>query len=797
MKTINMNEQWRFFKGNLEPASEVSGWGGAKAKAFDFGAAAIDFDDSGWKIVNIPHDFVMEGDYVRKLEDFSGYGEIPAMETIDGRHVAGGSLDGGVGWYRKKFEIPKELHNKRIYLYFDGIYRDSIVFLNHYDIGRHASGYTSFYYDVTEFLNFKGENLLAVRVDASGREGWWYEGGGIYRDVFLFATESVHVTPWGIGVFAKLCKEKGKRTARVRIETQIKSREDDFEYLILKTSICDKENRKISSLEEEVYLLPWEEKTTVQEVDIENPHLWDIWDPYRYLVKTELYSAGELIDLRVTPFGIREIAFDSESGFFLNGRNLKIKGVCCHQDHAGLGIAVPEKVWEFRLNKIKEMGGNAIRFSHNPPASEILDLCDRMGMLVLAETRKLSASKENIGQLRDMVRRDRNHPSVIMWSIGNEEIHVQDKEEGGRLARYMKMEVKKLDPDRPVTMAFCGWNGKFFHDPKVFLPVSDQVDVMGFNYMPEGWDEYHEVRKKQPIIITEASTNSGTRGCCETDVYRSQYFIYDPHNSGEFDKKDKAELMWKKAAESDYISGIFLWTGFDYRGEPTPFSYPAVYSQFGIMDACGFPKDNFYYYQSWWSDKKVLHLFPDWNLRGKAGEKISVFCYSNAWQVELFVNGNSQGIKNMEKNWYLEWENIVYQPGTITAKGYWEDGESLAQEIKTTGAPAAVMLLPDSKELKGGGKDLALITVRIVDEEGRTVPESDTLIRFSIEGEGKMLGVGNGNPGSHEFDKEPLRRAFHGLCQLIVQAGTGNGKIKVKAYADGLRSGFCEITVTT
>ena len=796
MKKISLDSDWRFFKGNLEPANEVAGWGGAKAKAFDFGASAIDFDDSGWKPVDIPHDFVVEGDFVRKQEDFSGYGNIPAMETIDNRLVSGGSLEGGIVWYRKKFELGKEMEHKRIYLYFDGVYRDSIVFLNHYDIGKHASGYTPFCYDVTEFLNYGGVNLLAVRVDASGREGWWYEGGGIYRHVYLLAAEPVHFIPWGIFASASLVKEKGEyKTAHVHVETELRSRSLEKESIIWKTILLDRENNEVNSINSEVCLEPWEDRKLQQDLVIEFPHLWDISDPYRYQVNTVIYKKGVIIDSQITHLGVREIVFDKDAGFFLNGRKTKIKGVCVHQDHAGLGIDVPDRVWEFRLNKIKEMGGNAVRFSHNPPASEVLDQCDQMGILVMAETRKLSSSEENIRQLRDMVKRDRNHPSIIMWSIGNEEIHVQDKKEGGRLAVYMKMEVKRLDPTRPVTMAFCGWNGKPFHDPKVFLPVSEKLDVMGFNYMPEGWEEYHELKKEQPIIITEASTNSGTRGCYETDPVRSQYFILDLRNQGELVKKDKAELMWKKVSELEYISGIFLWTGFDYRGEPTPFSYPSVYSQFGIMDACGFPKDNFFYYQSWWSEKQVLHLFPTWNLPDKIGKAVSVYCYSNAEEVELFVNGVSQGKKIMEKNWYLEWENVIYQPGVLSAAGYWKDGRSITEEIKTTGAPAAVCLIPDKKELEGGGEDLTLITVEVTDESGMVVPESDALIRLELEGDGAILGVGNGNPGSHESDKMPMRRAFHGLCQVIVQAGKSRGRIGLRAYADGLCSGSCSITV--
>lgn len=793
---LKLESGWRFFRGDLEPRTDVSGWGGAKARAFGFGAAAWSFDDSRWKEVDIPHDFVLEGDFTRKQETFNGYGNIPAMETIDNRHVSGGSLEGGVAWYRKKFTIPGELKGKRIYLYFDGVYRESIVFLNHYDVGRHASGYTSFYYDVTEFLRFGEENLLAVRVDATGREGWWYEGGGIYRHVSVFAADPVHIRPWGVFVHADPIWEQGVcKKARIHVETELVSRKLTDGKVVLETSVLDDRGQVLAVAAEEIALPPWGEEKICQELELDNPRLWSLENPYRYRVKSCIYEGGTAADVQKTFFGVREIRFDRDKGFFLNGERIKIKGVCCHQDAAGLGIAVYDSVFEDRLKKIKEMGGNALRCSHHPPASVVLELCDRMGILVMDETRKLSSSRESIEQLRSMVRRDRNHPSVVLWSIGNEEIDVQDREEGGGLARYARMEVRRLDPTRPVTMAFCGWNGEYFHDPKVFFPVSGELDVMGFNYMPEGWEEYHEIRKNQPVIITEATTNSGTRSSYETDAASSVYYILDSGNEGQMLKRDMAELQWKMAAELDFVSGIFLWTGFDYRGEPTPFSYPAVSSQFGVMDACGFPKDNFYYYKSWWSWEKVLHFFPDPGILEKKGKSMSVFCYSNAAEVELFVDGESRGRKRMERNWYLEWENVRCRTGRMHAVGYWSDGEMRKMERRAAGPAERIVLQSGREELACGGADAALITVKVVDGEGNVVPQCSARIRFAVEGAGTMAGVGNGDPGSHESDKEPVRRAFHGLCQLVVRSGAESGIIHVTAWSDGLAAGECSLPV--
>lgn len=342
------------------------------------------------------------------------------------------------------------------------------------------------------------------------------------------------------------------------------------------------------------------------------------------------------------------------------------------------------------------------------------------------------------------------------------------------MARTMREEVKKLDPTRPVTMAFCCWDGKdSFKTAKPFLPVSKELDVMGFNYTPKAWDEYHNLMQEQPIIITEATSNSGTRGAYKTDQKSSQYFVLNADNKGKAAKKDRAEQHWKLVAENPYLSGLFIWTGFDYRGEPTPFTYPAISTQFGAMDYCGFPKDNYYYYKSWWGSDPVLHIFPHWNWPDKIDEEISVYCYSNLDEVELFINGQSQGKRSMERNWYLSWENVIYQPGVLSAKGYVDGKEVLSRQVKTTDSPYIIEILPDRDIIQGDGRDVSIITTRILDQNDLVVPTADNLINFSIEGAGCLLGVGNGNPASHESDKRPLRRAFKGMCQLIVQSDIG------------------------
>lgn len=797
-KRICFDFDWKFFLGNLPPISNVESWGGAKAKGFNFGATAIDFDDSGWRSLNIPHDFIMEGNYSRKQDKFTEGVNIPAMETIDNRHVAGGSLEGNIGWYRKGFDIPKEYENKRIYIYFDGIFRESTVYLNEYDVGKHSSGYTSFYYDITDFVNFEGRNLLAIRVDATGREGWWYEGGGIYRHVWLEVVDSVHIAPWGVFVSAKPeIKPQQLAKAEIHIETELMNKLLMDEVVTLESVILDASGEIIGKADEKLQIQKWGQLFHKQNIELENIILWDLDNPYLYKLRSNVYKGSELIDSCETGFGIRDICFDKDTGFYLNGNNIKVKGVCCHHDHAGVGIGVPDRVFEYRLEKIKTMGCNAYRCAHNPPTKEILDMCDRMGILVLDETRKLSSSNENLDQLRSMVKRDRNHPSIFLWSIGNEEIFAQDKIEAGRIARTMRVEVKKIDSTRSITMAFCCWNGKDrFNTGKPFLNVSKELDVMGFNYASETWYEYHhELMQGQPMIITEASANSSTRGCYKTNEKSSQYYLLDPNNKGKGIKKDIAEREWKMVAENPYLSGIFIWTGFDYRGEPTPFSYPAISSQFGVMDYCGFPKDNYFYYRSWWGDGPVLHIFPHWNWPDKVGEPISVNCYSNLDEVELFVNGKSQGKKKMEINWYLGWENVIYEPGILFAKGYVDGKEVLSEQIRTTDSPFMIEMLPDKEIINGGRQDVVIITIKILDQNGLMVPTADNLLYFNIEGAGQLIGVGNGNPGSHESDKSPLRRAFNGMCQIIVQSHAVEGEIKVTASSDGIRKGSCIIKV--
>lgn len=793
---FNMDNNWRFFNGDLPPKNNTDSWGGAKAKGFSFGAAAMDFNDSKWRSVDIPHDFVSEGEYSRKTSENFDMQKIPEMESMDSRHFAGGSLEGGIAWYRKSFEIPAEYSDKRILIYFDGIYRNSTVYLNEYLVGTHSGGYDSFYYDITDFVNIGESNTLAVRVDATGREGWWYEGGGIYRHVWLEIKENVSVEPWG--VFVSPVVDLDKRSAEITIKTEVSSKLLSDISVVVESVIYDMDGSAVFDTRCEIDIEAWDKQFCTQKAVLNNVCLWDLDHPYLYRLTTNIYSGGTLTDSCDTDFGIRDIRFDADSGFYLNGRNVKIKGLCCHHDHAGIGIAENAQVQEYRIMQMKSMGANAYRSAHHMPTRELLDICDRAGMLVFDETRRMSSAPMDLEALRAMVRQGRNHPSVFLWGIGNEEIFSQDKPETVRTTNTMKMEIKKLDGTRPITSAVVCWNGKErFDNAAAYVPVTKNLDVMGFNYCKQAWDDYHERMPKQPIIITEASSNSGTRGCYSTNEAVGQYYVLDRDNVEKIKnkrkavKKDMGEGEWKYFAERNYLAGIFLWTGMDYRGEPTPLEYPAVYSQFGIFDYCGFPKDNFYYYKSWWTDEPTLHIFPHWNHWGMEGKTIPVYCYSNLDEVEIFVNGKSYGKKPMEKNWYLSWDDVMYESGELTAKGY-KNGEAVMEKtVKTTGVSYRILMQPYCDEIRIG--DTAIINISIVDENGNTHPTADNELYFEIEG-GTLLGTGNGNPGDHSSEKVPVRRAFNGLCQVLIKAEK-SGNIKVHASSANLVKGSCEIKV--
>jgi len=492
---------------------------------------------------------------------------------------------------------------------------------------------------------------------------------------------------------------------------------------------------------------------------------------------------GAAVDTYETEFGIRTLRFDADEGFFLNGKAVKIKGTCNHQDHAGVGAALPDRIQYYRIERLKAMGSNAYRTSHNLPTPELLDACDRLGMLVMDETRMMSSNPEGLSQLERLIRRDRNHPSVVIWSLGNEEPE-QGSERGARMFTTMKRLARRLDPTRLVTAAQNGGWGK---------GISSVVDVFGCNYHDKDVDGYHREHPKQPMIGTETASTVSTRGIYANDKEKGYVSAYDVNYPP---WATTAQNWWSIYNARPYMAGGFAWTGFDYRGEPTPYGWPCINSHFGIMDTCGFAKDNFYYYQAWWGSRPVVHLFPHWNWPGKEGQEIEVWCHSNLDRVELFLNGTSLGSQNVVKDTHLMWK-VKYQPGTLEARGYAARGDAargdksaahvLVDKRETTGPAAAIRLLPDHKQIAGDGEDVSMVTVEIVDAQGRAVPIADNQVTFNVSGTGKLLGVGNGDPSSHESDQAAKRRAFNGLCMAIVQASRQAGDVVVEASSPGLQ----------
>jgi beta-galactosidase len=717
------------------------------------GAAHPDYDDSTWQKVDLPHDWAVEGSFDPQANPYHGF------------------LPVGVGWYRKTFELPEADKACRFYLEFDGAFRESSVWVNGYWMGCQPSGYVSFRYDISDVLNYGGKNVVAVRLDATGYEGWWYEGAGLYRHAWLLKVSPVHVNPWG--VFVQPQAKQDLQQWQVKIDTELVNYSEAEALVTVESILLDRLGAEVALTRSEQSLSAGAQVTTRQEVQVNSPLLWSIETPVLYRLVTRVWMGKALSDACETAFGFRTLRFDADQGFFLNEQPLKLKGTCNHQDHAGVGVAIPDRLFEYRVRRLQEMGSNAYRCAHNPPAPELLDACDRLGMLVLDETRHLNSNPEGLAQLESLIRRDRNHPCVMMWSLGNEE-PIQRTDAGARMIRTMKRLARRLDPTRLVTLAMNGGWGS---------ATSDVLDVQGFNYNIKEYDAFHDKFPRKPLFVSESGSTVGTRGIYARDPEHGYVSAYD-HN--ELTWTAAAEDTWKAAAERAFIAGTFVWTGFDYRGEPTPYLWPCVNSHFGILDTCGFPKDHFYYYQSWWSSRVVLHLQPHWNWAGREGEAVLVRALSNCEQVELFLNGKSLGLKTVPRNSFAEWQ-VPYEPGVLAARGFVAGKEAAYQERKTTGMPAQVCLQADRDVLAADGEDLAVVNVSILDQDGLVVPDARNLVRFSLEGEGKILGVGNGDPSCHEPDKASQRSAFGGSCQVIVQVTTQPGEIVLSAQSAGLK----------
>ena len=749
------------------------------------GAESVNFDDSPWRKLNVPHDWSIEGEFNEKNPATPG----------------GGALPGGIGWYRKSFQVSPEELKGSVFVDFDGVYQNSEVWINGHSVGKRFYGYSSFRYELTPQL-ITGENVIAGKVDNSTQpNSRWYSGSGIFRNVWFVSTGKTYIAHWGTFITTP---EITETQAKVKIVTQIKNKLNADQKLVLKTQLIDPSGKEITSGKMETN----GEKDSVFganfDFEVKNPVLWNLDSPQLYTAVFQVFVDGQQVDNYTTSFGIRSFEFNAEKGFFLNGKSLKINGVCNHHDLGCLGSAINTRALERQMEILKGMGCNAIRTSHNPPAPELLDLADRMGFIIMDEAYDMWKKPKNKfdhstvwdethkKDLQNLILRDRNHPSVMIWSIGNE-IPEQSDSTGISIAQELAGYVRELDTSRPVTSACDRPN------TQNFIIRSGALDLIGFNYHQNDYAAFSQTFPGQKFISTESVSALMTRGVYDmpSEVIRRWPVRNDwkgsmPNADNTCSSYDNVsapwgsthEETWKVIKKHDYLSGQFIWTGFDYLGEPTPYWWPSRSSYFGIVDLAGFPKDVYYMYQSEWTKKDVLHIFPHWNWT--EGQTIDIWAYSNAEEVELFLNGKSLGIqKKQGDDLHLMWK-VPYTPGTLKAVSRTAGKEVLVQEVKTAGAPAKLVVTADRSLINADGNDLSFLTVDVVDANGVIVPNADNLVKFQLEGSGAIVGVDNGDPVSHESFKAQQRKAFHGKCLAVVQSGEKAGIIKFTATSEGL-----------
>ncbi len=736
------------------------------------GAASEKFDDSSWRLLNLPHDWAVELPFDARGSHSHGYKAL-------GKKFP----ENSVGWYRRRFDIPAEDAGKRLSVTFDGAFRDSQVWINGYYLGRHSSGYSGFTYDIGDYLNYGGENVIVARVDASLEEGWFYEGAGIYRHVWLTKTAPLHIAQHGTFVRS----EQDNSDSRIRVTTTVKNDANEPQnFSIFYEIVAPDQQTVVSQLEvapdQLGSLKPGERADYESALTVEKPQLWDLDTPNLYTLRTSVLRDGERVDQTETSFGIRYIQWTADKGFFLNGKRVEIKGTNNHQNFAGVGTALSDELQYERIRMLKAMGTNALRCAHYTPAPETLEACDRLGFLVMDENRETGTNEQQLDGVRDMILRDRNHPSVIIWSLGNEEWAIEGSDKGARITATMQNYARQFDDTRPFTFAISGGWG---------VGSSSVVEVMGFNYFNHGdTDAYHAQFPDTPTIGTEDGASFSTRGVYFDDEKNCYISAYETTKAKWFTFAHESIPHY---LNREWTAGQFRWTGFDYRGESTPFGWPAVSSQFGAMDLCGFPKDLYYYYKAWWGNEPVLHLFPHWDWAGREGQPIDVWVYANCAKVDLLLNGKSLGAKDLEAFGRLEWQ-VPYEAGSLVAVGYDKNGkETLRSTVETTSEPASVKIASNHATLPADGDSIALIRVETLDGQGRHIPTADDLIRFDISGPGRIIGVGNGNPSSHEPDKFPdgqqwQRQLFNGLALVIVQSERGQeGDIILTARSGSLK----------
>lgn len=773
---IDFTGDWKFYLGDIETAFNPK------------------LDDSAWRTVNLPHDWSIEGKFSQENKT----------------KINGGALPAGIGWYRKIFRIDESWKSKKVFIDFDGVYRNSEIWINGYSLGNRPFGYISFRYDLTPFLNFGNEaNVLAVRVDNSKQpNSRWYTGSGIYRNVWLVVASDVHVDHWGTFITTP---DVTKKSATVKMGVTVCNNTMLNHAIRIATELIAPDGKTVAVDHVETNQID-SVKLFNHQFSVDSPQIWSVDNPVLYRAVTKIYADGELVDEYETPFGIRFFNFDPVKGFFLNGKPFKILGVNNHHDFGALGAAFNVRAAERQLGILKDMGCNAIRMSHNPPAPELLDLCDRLGFIVMDEAFDCWAVKKmtfdyhvdweqwHKRDLEDMVLRDRNHPSIMMWSIGNE-IREQFDSTGIRLGKELVGIVKKLDTTRLVT---CGLTEQ---DPaKNYIYQSRALDLISFNYKHMQYLNFPKNFPGESLLASENMSAFATRGHYDmpSDSVRIWPQAYNLPLKANPDLTASSydnchaiwgsthEETWKVIKNNEFVSGMFVWSGFDFLGEPEPYKWPARSSYYGIIDLCGFPKDIYYFYQSEWTNKPVLHLFPHWNWND--GQTIDIWAYyNNADAVELFLNGVSQGVKSKTADQFHAMWRVKFQPGTIKAIARKGGNIVLEKEIHTAGKTAKIELIPDRTILNADGKDLSFITVRVTDEKGNLVPDASNLITFRVSGNGSVAGVDNGCQTSMEPFKADYRKAFNGMCLLIVQTDKKAGTIKIEAISDGLQKAVLKL----
>ncbi|MFT0319768.1 beta-galactosidase GalB [Bacteroides thetaiotaomicron] len=789
---VRLDEGWRFIKEDITSATDVS------------------LDDRQWQSVRVPHDWAISGpfdlnqdmQFVQVIEDGE---KEPKLRT--GR--TGALPATGVGWYRRKLHLPADQKGKRVYVEFDGVMSNAQVYLNGRYISGRPYGYSSFSLDLTGLFSFGKDNVLAVRVENKPEMSRFYTGAGIYRPVRLVSTSSVHVAHWGTYVTTPQISS-GK--AVVKIETSVENFDEKVDKVRLLTEIYDKEGKCVARTSS-VRKGKEQPLRFVQKCTVSQPSLWSPDTPILYTAVSKVYVEDELCDTYRTDFGFRTLKFDKEKGFFLNGERMKLKGVCLHHDLGPLGAAVNTRAIERQLEMLKEMGCNAIRTSHNPSAVELLDLCDRMGIMVQVEAFdewKMGKCTNGYNtlfdkwaerDLTDLIHRDRNHPGVIMWSIGNE-LREQDAADGGKVAQFLTDIVHREDPTRPST---AGFNN---HWGAITNGLADAVDLVGFNYKHFDYVNKHKEHPEYVLYGSETSSAVSSRGVYKFPVRDNWEPWYNDYQVSSYDMDyvpwgSAPDTEFAQQDDNDFLLGEFVWTGFDYLGEPSPYGdgAPSRSSYFGIIDLAGLKKDRYYLYQSVWSDQPVLHVMPHWTWPDRIGQEVPVQCYTNYPKVELFVNGVSKGVRTKDASakftrYRMMWDSVKYEPGEIKVVAYDDTGRACEEKtIKTAGQPYQVRLKEDRKQIHADHKDLSFVTIEVVDKDGNLCPRDASMLFVNVQGNGILKALCNGDATDLTSFSSNYMRVFNGKMVAIVQSTDLAGEIKLVVSGERLKKG--EVTIGT